>query len=84
MNQIKDIRTIDGLTNGSFSEPRKVTWKKEDGTISSSPLVRGDGCGIPEDAKPTILGGHHYPSYIGTDFLSPLSRRYKIDGRDRI
>ena len=37
----KGLNAVDVLTNGSASEPRKVTWKTADGKTGSTPMVWG-------------------------------------------
>lgn len=35
----KGLNAVDVLTNGSATEPRKVTWKKPNGETGATPLV---------------------------------------------
>ena len=37
----KGLNAVDVLTNGSATEPRKVTWKKPNGETGATPLVWG-------------------------------------------
>lgn len=71
----KGLNAVDVLTNGSATEPRKVTWKKSNGEAGATPLVWGKDFKLPEGAVPTLLGGYYYPSHQGTDFY----HHYKED-----
>ena len=51
----KGLNAVDVLTNGSASEPRKVTWKTADGKTGSTPMVWGKEFKLPEGAKPAPL-----------------------------
>ena len=53
----KGLNAVDVLTNGSATEPRKVTWKKPNGETGATPLVWGKDFKLPEGAVPTILDG---------------------------
>ena len=64
----KGLNAVDVLTNGSATEPRKVTWKKPNGETGATPLVWGKDFKLPEGAVPTLLDGYYYPSHQGTDF----------------
>lgn len=64
----KGLTAVDVTTNGSATEPRKVTWKKADGTTGFSPMVWGSDFSVPKDATPTVLPDYYYPSHGGTDF----------------
>ena len=60
----KGLNAVDVLTNGSNSEPRKVTWKKPNGETGATPLVWGaDEFKLPEGAIPQILDDYYYPSH---------------------
>ena len=37
----KGLNAVDVLSNGSATEPRKVTWKKPNGKTGATPLVWG-------------------------------------------
>ena len=71
----KGLNAVDVLTNGSASEPRKVTWKTADGKTGSTPMVWGKEFKLPEGAKPAPLADYYYPSHEGTDFY----HHYKED-----
>ena len=69
----KGLTTADVMTNGSHTVPRRVTWKKEDGTEGAS-VLRGVSS-LPEGAVPAVLDGYCYPSHTASDFY----HRYKED-----
>lgn len=71
----KGLNAIDVLTNGSATEPRKVTWKKANGETGATDLVWGKPFDLPEGAIPQMLDGYYYPSHQGTDFY----HHYKED-----
>lgn len=64
----KGLNAIDVLTNGSATEPRKVTWKKDDGETGTTDLVWGKKFALPKRAVPQLVDGYYYPSHQGTDF----------------
>lgn len=74
----KGLNAIDVLTNGSATEPRKVTWKKTNGETGATPLVWGKKFKLPEGAIPTILDGYYYPSHQGTDFYHHYKEDIKL------
>lgn len=51
----KGLNAVDVLTNGSATEPRKVTWKKADGTTGSTAMAWGKPFKLPEDATPALI-----------------------------
>ena len=69
----KGPTTADVMTNGSHGVPRRVTWRKTDGTCGAS-VLRGIS-GLPEGAVPAVLEGYYYPSHTATDFY----HHYKED-----
>lgn len=74
----KGLNAVDVLTNGSATEPRKVTWKKPNGETGATPLVWGQEFSLPEGAVPTILDGYYYPSHQGTDFYHHYQEDIKL------
>ncbi len=75
----KGLNAVDVLTNGSNSEPRKVTWKKPNGETGATPLVWGaDEFKLPEGAIPQILDDYYYPSHQGTDFYHHYKEDIKL------
>lgn len=64
----KGLNAIDVLTNGSATEPRKVTWKTNDGKTGVTPMTWGKEFKLPDGAKPALLDNYYYPSHEGTDF----------------
>ena len=71
----KGLSTSDVMTNAAHMVPRKVTWKKEDGTEGYTELSFGGYTSLPEDAVPCLLEGYYYPSHTATDFYG----HYKED-----
>ncbi|WP_297815267.1 glycoside hydrolase family 1 protein [uncultured Lactobacillus sp.] len=71
----KGLNAVDVLTNGSATEPRKVTWKKANGESGTTDLVWGKKFSLPQDATPQLVDGYYYPSHQGTDFY----HHYKED-----
>ena len=71
----KGLNAIDVLTNGSATEPRKVTWKTNDGKTGVTPMTWGKEFKLPDGAKPALLDNYYYPSHEGTDFY----HHYKED-----
>ena len=64
------LATCDVMTNGSHTVRRQVTWKKEDGTIGTTPLCFGSNeRHLPEGAIPFLLEDkeYYYPSHIASD-----------------
>ncbi len=71
----KGPNTSDVMTNGSYTEPRKVTWRNEEtGETGFAPFAF-EGMQFPEGAKPAVLDGVYYPSHVATDFY----HHYKED-----
>lgn len=64
----KGLTAVDVTTNGSATEPRKVTWQKPDGTTGSSPMAWGSDFSVPDDATLAILPDDYYPNHGGTGF----------------
>ena len=62
----KGLNTSDVMTNGSHTVPRRVTWRKPDGTEGAS-VLRGLS-DLPEGAVPCVLDDYYYPSHTATDF----------------
>ncbi len=71
----KGLNTSDVMTNGEHKVPRKITWKKKDGTEGYMLMAFGKINSIPEDAEPAVLEGYYYPSHTATDFYG----HYKED-----
>lgn len=74
----KGLNAIDVLTNGSHTEPRRVTWEKPDGTTGVTPLVWGQPFEFPKDAVPKILPDYYYPSHLATDFYHHVDEDIKL------
>lgn len=76
----KGLNAVDVLTNGSATQPRKVTWKKPNGETGTTPLVWGNNQDfkLPEGAVPTILDDYYYPSHQGTDFYHHYQEDIKL------
>lgn len=74
----KGLNAVDVLTNGSATEPRKVTWKKPNGETGATPLVWGQDFKLPDGAVPTMLDGYYYPSHQGTDFYHHYKEDIKL------
>lgn len=65
----KGLNAVDVLTNGSATEPRKVTWKMPDGQTGATNLAWGeDNFKLPDGAVPQLVDNYYYPSHEGTDF----------------
>lgn len=71
----KGLSSTDVITNGAHGVPRRVTWRKADGTTGETPLMMGMGDQIPRDAQLSVLDGYYYPSHLATDFY----HHYKED-----
>ncbi len=71
----KGLSTSDVMTNGEHTIPRRITWKKKDGTEGYTASTFGGYFNIPEDAEPCLLDGYYYPSHTATDFYG----HYKED-----
>ena len=71
----KGLNTSDVMTNGAHMVPRKITWKKADGTEGYCESKFEGYMNIPEDAVPACLDGYYYPSHTATDFYG----HYKED-----
>ena len=65
----KGLNTSDVMTNGSHTEPRRITWKNpktgETGYVAQS---FGAPMTFPEGAELAIIDGAYYPSHTATDF----------------
>lgn len=71
----KGLSTADVLTNGSYKEPRKITWKNpETGETGWVPF----GKDIPEGTEPAVLDGYYYPSHTATDFYHHYKEDIKL------
>lgn len=72
------LSTADVMTNGAYQVPRRVTWKKEDGTTGATALCfHSPERHLPEGAIPCELDDpqYYYPSHIASDFY----HHYKED-----
>ena len=67
----RGVTTLDAITGGSHTVPRRFTFKLTDGTISS--FTRGQS--LPEGAVGYIDPNVYYPSHVATDFY----HHYKED-----
>ncbi|GAB9260508.1 family 1 glycosylhydrolase [Ligilactobacillus animalis] len=74
----KGLNAVDVLTNGSATEPRKVTWKRSDGTTGATPLEWGSDFELPVGAKPALVDGYYYPSHTATDFYHHYEEDLKL------
>lgn len=74
----KGLNAVDVLTNGSATEPRKVTWKRSDGTTGATPLEWGSDFELPAGAKPALVDGYYYPSHTATDFYHHYEEDLKL------
>ena len=74
----KGLNAIDVLTNGSATEPRKVTWIDKNGQTGFSPLVWGKEFSVPQGAKPALVDGYYYPSHTATDFYHHYQEDIKL------
>lgn len=74
----KGLNAVDVLTNGSATEPRKVTWKKADGTTGSTAMTWGKPFKLPEDATPALIKDAYYPSHQATDFYHHYREDIKL------
>ena len=65
----KGLSTADVMTNGSHTEPRRITWKNpETGETGFVPMGFARADGFPAGAEPAVLEGEYYPSHVATDF----------------
>ena len=72
----KGLTMIDVTTNGSHTEPRKITWRiPETGEVGYTNMNFGGLMEFPEGAVPCVLDGYYYPSHKATDFY----HHYKED-----
>lgn len=73
----KGLSTSDVMTQGSVSEPRKITWKNPaTGETGAMPLsLNPEDMIFPDGAQPAVLDGYYYPSHVATDFY----HHYKED-----
>lgn len=67
----RGVTTLDAITGGSHTVPRRYTFKTADGQISS--CTRGQS--VPEGATGYIDPEVYYPSHVATDFY----HHYKED-----
>ena len=67
----KGLSTLDAITGGTLTSPRKITFKTADGTIGS--VTREEP--LPEGATGYIDPDLYYPSHVATDFY----HHYKED-----
>ena len=67
----RGVTTLDAITGGSHTVPRRFTFKLTDGTISSC----NRGQSLPEGAVGYIDPNVYYPSHVATDFY----HHYKED-----
>ena len=65
----KGPNTSDTMTNGSHTEPRKVTWlNPKTGETGYVNQVFGAPMEFPEGTRPDVVDGYYYPSHQATDF----------------
>ena len=72
----KGLTMIDVTTNGSHTNPRKISWRiPQTGETGVTEMVFGGNMVFPEGAQPCVLDGYYYPSHKATDFY----HHYKED-----
>ncbi len=69
----KGLSTADVMTNGSHTEPRRITYTMPDGTKKSQGVFPFES--IPEEATLECHEGEYYPSHVAIDFY----HHYKED-----
>ena len=67
----KGLSTLDAITGGSHTSPRRITFKTADGRTGS--VTREEP--LPEGAVGYIAPDIYYPSHVATDFY----HHYKED-----
>lgn len=67
----KGLSTLDTITGGAYKVPRKVTFKRKDGSICE--INAGES--LPEGSVGYIDESRYYPSHVATDFY----HHYKED-----
>ena len=60
----KGLSTLDAITGGDHKTPRKITFRREDG--SKGTVTREDG--LPKGAVGYVDPDQYYPSHVATDF----------------
>jgi 6-phospho-beta-glucosidase len=65
----KGLSLADVVTNGSHTNPRRVTWiNPETGETGWTGNGVGAPTEFPDGAIPAVLDGEYYPSHVATDF----------------
>lgn len=70
----RGLTTLDFITNGSHTEPRKITYQLPDGTKGVS-NARGP---LPDGAKGYLDPEYYYPSLNGVDFYHHYKEDIKL------
>ena len=76
----KGLSAADVVTQGSYENPRKITWKNpKTGETGYVPLSMDvDQMNFPENAVPAVLDGYYYPSHKATDFYHHYQEDIKL------
>ena len=75
----KGLSTSDVMTNGSHTEPRKITWiKPATGETGYVEMAFGKSINFPKDAIPAVVDGYYYPSHTATDFYHHYQEDIKL------
>ena len=69
----KGLSTADVMTNGSHTQPRRITYTMPDGTKGSQGAFPYES--IPDEATLEVHEGEYYPSHVAIDFY----HHYKED-----
>ncbi|MDD3028627.1 MAG: family 1 glycosylhydrolase [Erysipelotrichaceae bacterium] len=69
----KGLSTADVMTNGSHTQPRRITYTMPDGTKGSQGAFPYDS--IPDEATLEVHDDEYYPSHVAIDFY----HNYKED-----
>ena len=76
----KGLSTLDAITGGSHTSPRRITFKTADGRTGS--VTREEP--LPEGAVGYIAPDIYYPSHVATDFYHHYKEDIALFERDRL
>lgn len=76
----KGLSAADVITQGSYENLRKITWKNpKTGETGYVPLSMDvDKMNFPENSVPAVLDGYYYPSHKATDFYHHYREDIKL------
>lgn len=74
----RGLSTFDAVTGGGYLKPRKITYKRKDGTIGEAEIDSTMTGPVPENTVGYIKEDVFYPSHQATDFYHHYKEDIKL------